>query len=111
MGTGHHHVLATKNQVHVAGTIDLRRTEIIFVIMSGIAADAEVIHQFAHLFRLALTPLEIRSIELDALVSELSDRAHGALRILLERVTNRIQFETNGNGCRRTSLERPRKHG
>src|SRR6266498_3103377 len=110
MGARHHNVLAAQNQVHVSGAMNIFWAEVFLVVVSGIATDAEVIQKLAHLFCLALASIEIRRIKLDALVSELSNRAHGALEILLERVTNRIQLKPDGNGCGRAGLERPRKH-
>ena len=66
------------------------------------------VKKFAHLFGLGFTPLEIRSVELNALVSHSGDGTHCALGILFERVTDGIQFETNRNGRRRPSGEGPR---
>src|SRR5204862_4533366 len=84
--------------------------EVLLVIVRGVATDAEVINQFADLFRPRFRPIEIRTVKLNALVSELGDCAHCAFKVLLERLSNRIQLETNGNRRGRCAgLERPGK--
>ena len=49
------------------------------------------------LLGLGLAPLEVRSIELDNLISHLCDCPHGALRIFLQGVSNRVKLKSNRN--------------
>src|SRR6266700_5864555 len=85
--------------------------EVLFVIVCGVATDAEVINQFADLFRLRFRPIEIRAVKFNALVSELGDCAHCAFEVLLEGLSNGIQLETNRDvGCLALDFQRPWQH-
>src|SRR5437667_9443729 len=84
--------------------------EVLFVIMRGVATDAEVINHFADLLRLRFRPIEIWSIKFHALISHLRDGADRTFKVLLERLSNRIQLETNGNvGCLALDFQCPWK--
>src|SRR5256885_3643185 len=85
--------------------------EVLFVIVRGVATDAEVINQFADLFCLRFRPIEIRTVKLNALISELCDCAHCTFEVLLEGLSNGIQLETYRNRRGRCAgLERPGQH-
>ena len=81
-----------------------------FIVVSRETADAQLIKKLAHLFGLGFVPFKIRSVKFYAFVSHLGDRAHGTFRVLFEGITNGIEFQANGNGARRSALERPGKH-
>src|SRR6266702_984327 len=59
-------------------TDTVNRGELGLMIVCRKTMDAEVIQKLAHLFGLTFAPLEIRSVEFDALVSHLCDGTHGA---------------------------------
>ena len=98
VSAGHDNVLAAENEIQVTRTVEVLRTEVLFVIMGGEAVDAEIIEELAHLLRLGFAPLEIGSVKLDALVAHLGDSAHRPLWILFKGFANGIQFEANRNG-------------
>src|SRR6266446_2880261 len=72
--------------------------------------DPQIIHELSHLLRLRFRPVEVGRIELDALISELSNGTDRAFQVQLKRFANRIELQTNGNGRGRARLKRPRKH-
>jgi alcohol dehydrogenase (cytochrome c) len=67
------------------------------VVVSRIAADAEVVQQFPDVFGVCRRPAEIRRVELDDFISHLCDRAHRAWKILRKCFAHREEFQPDGD--------------
>ena len=93
LGAGHYHVLAAENGVERAGVLDLFTRDVGTVVVRRVAADAEIVHQLAHVFGLRLGPLKVGRKEFDALVAHLRHGLDRALGILLERVAHGVEFD------------------
>src|SRR6266700_877088 len=88
VGPRQNNILAAQNQIQVAHAIDILRQEVVGVVVGGVTADAQVVQQFAGLLGLSLGPFEIGGVELNGLISHLSDGTEGGVGILLEGVAD-----------------------
>src|SRR5216684_8379038 len=80
---GHDHVLASQNQIQIAGAIDFVRAEKLAFVVRRITAETKLVHPLLHLLGLIFGPLEIRRVELNALVTHLSYGSYRSFRIAL----------------------------
>jgi len=95
LGTGNHHVLAPEDLVQVGSALNFVWSQVLHVVVRGVAADAEIVEQFSHVLGFRLGAFEVGRVELHTLVTHFRHRLHGPFRILLKLAANRVQLKTD----------------
>jgi len=94
---GEHHQAAAEHLVEFDGVgHGVPRFEGREVVVGGITAQAEIVHERANLFGIGNFPIAIGRVELDDRVADLGDGPESFRQVGGELAAHRIQFKSNG---------------